>query len=115
MTCRSTPNMTEQRRRGTPSRCALWIWIGLCATHCVLLALAALSPVLDATWLEGFGMTVLAIPYLLHQLGLPVLQDGGMSGWGMALPNVLGWLVSAAAWIAFYGVTAAAIQRIARR
>jgi len=46
---------------------------------------------------------------------VPVLQDGGMSGWGMAPPNVLGWLVSAAAWIAFYGVTAAAIQRIARR
>lgn len=111
----NTPNMTERTRLKQSSRGALWMWLGFCAAHCALLALAVLSPVLSATPLEGFGMTALAIPYVLHQLGLPMLRNGGVSGWGLALPNAWGWLASALVWAVFYGGVTALIQRIVRR
>lgn len=108
--------MTDQDRAVAASpHSALWICASLSVLHCVLLALAVFSSALEATPLEGFGMTVLVVPYLLHQVGLPVLQGGGASGWGMALPNALGWLLSVVAWLALYGGLGMAVQRLLRR
>lgn len=93
----------------------LWIWLAICTLHALLLLLAVFTTVFVDTPLEGFVMTVLVVPYLLHHTGLPVLQNGGFSGWGMPIPNALGWLLSVFAWLAWYWLVASGIERLTRR
>jgi len=91
-----------------------WIWLASCFLHGLMLALAIFTPAFQGTPFEAFGVTALALPYLLHQVGLPVLQNDGLSGWGMSSPNFLGWLLSAMAWFAIYWLVATTLERLAR-
>lgn len=86
----------------------------MCGLHGIALALAVFTPVLQETPFEAFGMTALAVPYLLHQAGLPVLHNDGPSGWGMPSPNVLGWLLSAVVWLALYWLIARVFGHLTR-
>ncbi|HRQ58209.1 MAG TPA: hypothetical protein PLN31_12380 [Azoarcus taiwanensis] len=82
--------------------------------HIVLLALARLGAFQD-TPLEGFGMTLVLVPYFLHGLGLPVLMDDGLAGWGRPYPNGLGWFLSAISWLSLYMIAAIGVERLAWR
>ena len=91
-----------------------WIWLASCLLHGLMLALAVFTTALQGTPFEAFAITAVMVPYLLHQAGLPVLQNGGLSGWGMSSPNLLGWLLSALAWFAVYWLVATGLERLAR-
>ena len=92
-----------------------WIWLASCLLHGLILALAVFTTAFQGTPFEAFGITAVMVPYLLHHAGLPVLQNGGLSGWGMSSPNFLGWLLSALAWFAAYWLVATGLERLARR
>ncbi|WLD59030.1 hypothetical protein NFC81_04400 [Salinispirillum sp. LH 10-3-1] len=92
----------------------VWFWLTICSLHALFLVLAVFTTAFVDTPLEAFVMTVLAVPYLLHQTGLPVLQNEGLSGWGMPMPNTLGWLLSVLAWLALYWLVASGVERLTR-
>ncbi len=94
---------------------ATLFWIFCVFLHLLLLALSTLTPILNDTPFEGFGITVLIIPYLLQLLGLPTLEYGGLSGGGLPTPNLFGWLLSIATWLAFYWLLATGIKRLISR
>lgn len=88
------------------------IWIALVSVHVMLLLLIVGTNIFHNTPLEAFGMTLLAVPYLLKQIGLPVLQNNGMGDGGWGAPNEIGWAVSVAVWLAFYWVVASVLARL---
>ena len=92
----------------------LWIWFAICSLHIVLVALACIELFID-TLLEGFGVTVVLVPYILHGLGLPVLLDDGLAGGGWASPNSFGWFLSVIAWLSLYLLIAIGIERLSRK
>jgi len=93
----------------------VWIWLAMCGLHGLIVAIAGFTTAFRETPFESFGTTALAVPYLLHQAGLPVLQQSGSSGWGMLSPNILGWLLSVIVWLAVYGVLARLFGRLTQR
>ena len=90
-------------------------WISCVLLHLLLLALSTLTPILNDTPLEGFGITVVVIPYLLQLLGLPTLEHSGLIGGGFPTPNLFGWLLSIATWVGFYWLLAIGIKRLISR
>jgi len=88
------------------------IWIALVSVHAILLLLVVDTNIFHDTPLEAFGMTLLAVPYLLKQIGLPVLQNNGMGDGGWVAPNVFGWAVSVGVWLAFYWAVASTAARL---
>ena len=99
----------------TTGQCRVRIWLGLCALHALLLMLAVFTTALRQTPFEAFGMTALAVPYLLQQSGLPVLQGNGASGWGLPSPTLLGWLLSLMVWLTFHWLVACGVEWLIRR
>ena len=91
------------------------LWLSLVSFHLLFLALATFTTVFQNTLFEAFGFTALVIPYALHYIGLPVLENDGFSGGGWASPNILGWFFSAIAWFAFYWLVAIGIVRLTMR
>jgi len=102
--------MTKLTQRRAPL-----IWFIFVSLHLLLLALVVFTSIFRDTPFEAFGITALMVPYILQDVGLPVLENNGLSGWGWPSPNLFGWLLSAAAWLAFYWLVAIGIERIARR
>jgi hypothetical protein len=94
---------------------AVLLWVSLVSIHLVFLALATFTTVFQGTFFEAFGFTALMVPYALHYIGLPVLQNDGFNGWGWASPNILGWFLSAIAWFVFYWLVAIGIVRLTQR
>ncbi len=94
---------------------ATLFWIFCVCVHLSLLALSTLTPILNDTPLEGFGATVVAIPYLLQLLGLPTLAHGGLIDGGFPTPNLFGWLLSIATWAGFYWLLAIGIKNLISR
>lgn len=76
--------------------------VDLTLTHAALLGVSG-AGLLSNTPLEGIGMSLLAVPYVLHHVGLPVLAHGGHGGGGLPTPNAFGWLSAVGFWIALYG------------
>lgn len=89
----------------------LGIWFVICSLHVVLIVLAWLELFTD-TLLEGFGITVALVPYILHQLGLPVLVNDGLAGGGWAAPNSFGWFLSVIVWLSLYLLIAIGLERL---
>jgi hypothetical protein len=88
--------------RKTTRKILLLVIVDLALTHAVLLGLTW-AGLLAGTPVEGIGMTLLAVPYVLHHLGLSVLARSGLSGGGLPSPNILGWLSAFGFWIVLYG------------
>jgi len=88
--------------RKTTRKILLLVIVNLALTHAVLLGLTW-AGLLAGTPVEGIGMTLLAVPYVLHHFGLSVLARGGLSGGGLPSPNILGWLSAFGFWIVLYG------------
>jgi len=88
------------------------IWIAIMSAHAVLLLLVMFTNYFQDTPLEAFGITLLAVPYLLKQIGLPVLQNNGLGDGGWATPNLLGWIISVCVWLAFYWLVASVAARL---
>ena len=84
------------------------LWLALCLGHTLLVLLAYWLP---DTPLAGFGLTLLAVPYLLAPLGLPLLQMSASGGW--AAPTALGWFVAVAFWLLFHPVLSSLLGRLA--
>jgi hypothetical protein len=78
------------------------ITITLILIHLTLVFVAAFTPLFYGTPMEAFGITVLVLPYLLADLGLPVLNNSGFSESGWSNLNLLGWTVSGLVWFCFY-------------
>jgi hypothetical protein len=93
----------------------IYFWLFCVSAHLSLLALATLTPIFIDTPLEGFGITVLIIPYLFQLLGLPTLEYGGLSSGGLPTPNLFGWLLSTATWLGFYWLLANGIKFLTRQ
>ncbi len=92
-----------------------FVWSILVLLYLIFLGLVSFTTIFQGTPLEAFGMTALMVPYALHQVGLPVLENNGFSGWGWSSPNILGWFLSAIAWLAFYWLVAFGIVRLILR
>lgn len=91
------------------------LWLSLVSIHLVFLALATFTTVFQGTLFGAFGFTALMVPYALHHIGLPVLENDGFSGGGWASPNILGWFLSIIAWFVFYWLVAIGIVRLTQR
>ena len=91
------------------------LWLSLGSFHLLFLALATFTTVFQGTLFEAFGFTALMVPYALHHIGLPVLDNDSFSGWGWASPNILGWFFSAIAWFVFYWLVAIGIVHLTQR
>jgi hypothetical protein len=102
--------MTQQLTRKVTLLCAI-----LFSLHIFLLYLVTFTTIFQGTLFEAFGITALIVPYTLQQIGLPVLENNGLSGRGWASPNILGWLLSAIAWFTFYWLVALSIVRLTLR
>lgn len=99
------------RRRRT-----LGIFLALTLLHLALLGVVGFTSWLADTPFEAFGVTALAVPYVLHHLGLPTLAHGGLSGGGWPSPNPFGWLTSVLFWAGIYYLVARlAANLISRR
>lgn len=83
--------------------------------HLLFLGLIRFTTFFQGTPFEAFGITALVVPYALHQVGLPVLENNSFSGWGWPSLNVFGWFLSIIAWLAFYWLIAFGIVRLTRR
>lgn len=88
-----------------------WIWLLTSSTHIILIVLARLE-LFNGTLLEGLGITALLVPYGLHWLGLPVLMNDGLTGWGWAAPNSFGWFLSVVAWLSLHLLIAIGLERL---
>ena len=91
------------------------IWFAFVFLHFLLLSLAIFTTAFNGTVFEAFGITALMIPYVLQHIGLPVLENNGLSDWGWPSPNLFGWVLSVVGWLAFYWLVAIGIERLTRR
>lgn len=89
------------------------IWIAIVSAHALLLLLVLFTKLFQDTPLEAFGFTLLAVPYLLQQAGLPVLQNNGLGDGGWAAPNLFGWMIAVGVWLAFYWFVASVLAHLA--
>ena len=90
------------------------IWLLSVSCHLLLLALTTLTSLFHDTPIEGFGVTALIVPYMLNQIGLPVLENNGLSGGGLPSPNLFGWFISITTWLVFYWLLISGIKRLIR-
>lgn len=96
-------------------RSVSFIWAILVLLHLLFLALGSFTTIFQGTPFEAFGIMALLVPYALHQVGLPVLENNGLSGWGWPSPNTFGWFLSAIVWLALYWLVSLGIVRLTQR
>lgn len=114
MRFKTTCMSIESRPQTSKYRVSL-VFLVLISLHLLLLALALFTTVFQGTWLEAFGLTAVVVPYVLHLIGLPVLDNNGMSGWGWSSPTLLGWILSGIVWFFIYWSIALGVERLIRR
>ena len=102
--------MTHFTKRRVPL-----IWFVLVSLHFLLLALSTFTTIFHDTAFEAFGMTAVVVPYVLQHIGLPVLENNGLSGGGWPSPNLFGWFFSVVAWFTLYWLIAIGVERLTRR
>jgi ABC-type branched-subunit amino acid transport system permease subunit len=91
------------------------IWLSIISLHTALLLAVMFTPIFKDTPMEAFGISLLAIPYFLQQIGLPVLQNNGLSGTGWPTPNLFGWLFSVSTWLAFYWLVVKVLIKLMKK
>lgn len=99
----------------SPRQRTFGIFLVLASLHLALLSVVGFTSWLADTPFEAFGVTALAVPYLLHHLGLPTLANAGLSGGGWPSPNIFGWLTSILFWAGLYCLVAKLLARLTSR
>jgi hypothetical protein len=100
--------MSEEER---PKNRAPLLWCFLVILHGLILLLVAYTNVTDGTPLQAFGTTVLLVPFLLDELGIPVMETAGHGSDAVPAPTAAGWFLSAIFWLALYWFAARLLAR----